>query len=87
MNNVQSACQEHICGTYARFPVTFVRGKGCTLWDEEGREYLDFLAGIAVCNLGHSHPDLAKVLCDQANTLIHVSNLFYTRPQVELASN
>jgi acetylornithine aminotransferase len=83
---VQSACQDHICGTYARFPVTFVRGKGCTLWDEEDKEYLDFLAGIAVCNLGHSHPDLARVLCDQANTLIHVSNLFYTRPQVELAS-
>ncbi len=86
MENVQLACQEHICGTYARLPVVFVRGEGCKLWDDQGKEYLDFLAGIAVCNLGHAHSELADVLCEQAKTLIHVSNLFYTTPQVHLAA-
>lgn len=85
MEDVQKACSEFVCGTYARLPVTFVRGKGCRLWDEDGKEYLDFLAGIAVCNLGHSHEGVTRVLCEQADILTHVSNLFYTRPQVELA--
>lgn len=86
MEDVRSACQDHICATYARLPVLFTRGRGCRLWDDKGKEYLDFLAGIAVCNLGHSHPELTRVLCEQADTLVHVSNLFYTRPQVELAA-
>ena len=86
MKDVQSSCQESIFGTYARLPVVFVRGKGTRLWDQSGKEYLDFLAGIAVCNLGHCHPELTKVICQQADTLVHVSNLFYTRPQVELAA-
>ena len=81
-----SACEKNICSTYARLPVVFVRGKGCRLWDDQGKEYLDFLAGIAVCNLGHSHPDLARVMCEQAQQLIHVSNLFFTEPQVQLAA-
>lgn len=86
MEEIQSACQQHICGTYARLPVVFVRGKGCSLWDDSGKEYLDFLAGIAVCNLGHCHPEVSRVLRKQADTLVHVSNLFYTQPQVELAA-
>lgn len=86
MDNVQSACHEHIFNTYGRLPVTFVRGEGCTLWDDSGREYLDFLAGIAVCNLGHSHQELARVMFEQATTLVHVSNLFYTLPQIDLAA-
>lgn len=86
MEEIQAACQQSIFSTYARLPVAFVRGKGCRLWDERGKEYLDFLAGIAVCNLGHCHPEITKVMCEQAATLVHVSNLFYTRPQVELAS-
>ncbi len=86
MDDLMSACNEHICGTYARIPVAFVRGRGCKLWDDAGREYLDFLAGIAVCNLGHCHPELTKVIREQAETLVHVSNLFYTRPQIELAA-
>lgn len=86
MEDIRLACQEHICATYARLPVVFTRGSGCILWDENGKEYLDFLAGIAVCNLGHSNPDLTRVLCDQARTLTHVSNLFYTQPQVKLAA-
>ncbi|MBC8200031.1 MAG: aspartate aminotransferase family protein [Desulfobacterales bacterium] len=75
-----------IAKTYNRFPIVITRGKGCTLWDSEGRAYTDFVAGIAVCNLGHAHPGVSKVLSDQANTLFHVSNLYYTVPQVELAS-
>ncbi len=85
MGDVQKACSQYICKTYARLPVTFVKGKGCRLWDASGKEYLDFLAGIAVCNLGHCHEEITRTLCDQADTLIHVSNLFYTQPQVELA--
>ena len=72
--------------TYKRTPVVFSRGSGCTLWDTEGRSYLDFVAGIAVCNLGHAHPAVSKALCEQAKTLVHVSNLYYTMPQTELAA-
>ena len=78
--------QRHICPTYSRLPVTFVRGDGCFLYDENGKEYLDFVAGIAVCNLGHCPQELADTLCEQARILVHVSNLFYTKPQIELAS-
>jgi len=74
-----------IAKTYKRFPVVLTRGSGCTLWDENGKRYTDFLAGIAVCNLGHAHPKVAAALCEQAQTLWHVSNLFYTIPQLELA--
>src|SRR5512139_1022586 len=86
MEDVKLSCEENIFGTYARLPVVFVRGQGIRLWDEAGKEYLDFLAGIAVCNLGHCPPELTRVICQQADTLVHVSNLFYTRPQVELAA-
>jgi acetylornithine/N-succinyldiaminopimelate aminotransferase len=72
-----------IAATYTRFPLVLIRGKGCTLWDIDGRAYTDFMAGIAVCNLGHAHPRITQVLADQANTLWHVSNLYYTVPQVE----
>ncbi|MGD8529869.1 MAG: aspartate aminotransferase family protein [Syntrophobacterales bacterium] len=61
------------------------RGSGCYLWDQEGREYLDFVAGIAVCNLGHCPSGVAQVLYEQAKQLVHVSNLYYTEPQVKLA--
>jgi acetylornithine aminotransferase/acetylornithine/N-succinyldiaminopimelate aminotransferase len=72
-------------GTYSRFPAAMVRGEGCRLWDAEGREYLDFLAGIAVCSLGHCHPAVTEAVCRQAGSLVHVSNLFHTQPQIELA--
>ncbi len=75
-----------IAKTYNRFPIVITKGKGCTVWDSEGQAYTDFVAGIAVCNLGHAHPGVSKALSDQANTLFHVSNLYYTVPQVELAS-
>lgn len=71
--------------TARRMPVTLVRGEGTRVWDDEGREYLDFVAGIATDTLGHAHPGLAEAIATQARTLIHTSNLFYTQPQVELA--
>jgi len=68
-----------------RLPVTIVRGEGTRVWDDAGKEYLDFVAGIAVVSLGHSDPQLADVIAKQAHTLITVSNIFYTEPQIELA--
>jgi acetylornithine/N-succinyldiaminopimelate aminotransferase len=71
--------------TYARFPVEFVRGEGVRLWDSEGNEYLDFLAGISVCTVGHCNPDVVEAVREQAGRLMHTSNLFYTEPMVRLA--
>ncbi|MDM8553020.1 aspartate aminotransferase family protein, partial [Desulfobacterales bacterium HSG2] len=75
-----------IAATYKRPPVVFEKGKGCTLWDTAGRAYTDFVSGIAVCNLGHAHPRVVAALSAQAETLFHVSNLYYTIPQTKLAS-
>jgi predicted acetylornithine/succinylornithine family transaminase len=72
--------------TYLPAPVTFVRGKGSYLWDDEGRRYLDFLSGLAVTSLGHAHPVVAEALARQARTLLHVSNLYDTEPQHEVAA-
>ena len=72
--------------TYPPQRVTFVRGKGSELWDADGKRYLDFLAGIAVTSLGHSHPAVAEAICEQANTLLHVSNLFGTTVGPDVAS-
>jgi acetylornithine aminotransferase len=83
---IQQECSRHIFGTYTRFPIAFVRGEGCRLWDDAGKEYLDFLAGIAVCALGHCHPEVSLAISEGARKLVHVSNLFYTYPQVELAA-
>lgn len=74
-----------IANTYKRFPVVFTKGHGCTLWDSEGKAYIDFVAGIAVCNLGHAHPKISTAICEQSQRLLHVSNLYYTVPQVHLA--
>jgi acetylornithine/N-succinyldiaminopimelate aminotransferase len=74
-----------LINNYARFPVEFERGEGATLWDADGNAYLDFLAGISVCNAGHCHPRVVAAIEAQARTLIHVSNLFYNRPMVTLA--
>ncbi len=65
-----------LMATYRRLPVRFVRGEGVWLWDQENRRYLDALSGIGVCGLGHAHPAIAEALCDQANTLVHISNLY-----------
>lgn len=67
---------EHLMSTYARLPVAFARGAGAWLWDEQDRRYLDALSGIAVCGLGHAHPDIAAAVSEQAATLLHTSNLY-----------
>ncbi len=71
--------------TYLRHGKPFVRGEGPFLWDEDGKKYIDFLSGIAVCSLGHCHPQITKTIKSQASTLVHLSNLFYTKPQADLA--
>ncbi|MFQ5847791.1 MAG: acetylornithine transaminase [Candidatus Methylomirabilales bacterium] len=74
-----------LANTYARFPVVLERGEGCRVWDVEGKAYLDFVAGIAVCALGHCHPAIVQAIRDQAAKLLHVSNLYYIGPQIRLA--
>jgi len=71
--------------TYGRYPLAMVKGEGCRLFDADGKEYLDFLSGIAVCGLGHCHPAVAKAVQRQVTELVHVSNIYYTLPQTELA--
>ena len=73
-------------GTYARNPVEFVRGEGTRLWDADGNEYLDFLAGISVVQIGHCHPALVEAVTEQAGRLMHVGNLYYTEPAIGLAA-
>lgn len=74
-----------ILETYARFPLTLIRGEGARVWDDKGTSYLDFCAGIAVCSLGHCHPKMVAAIEQQARTLIHVSNLYHTEPAAHLA--
>ena len=71
--------------TYARYPVEFASGSGCVLTDADGNEYLDFLAGISVCNTGHCHPRVVAAIREQAGRLMHVSNLYFNAPMVRLA--
>jgi len=85
MPTTPELAEQYLMQTGRRLPVTFVRGEGCLLYDEDGKEYLDLVAGIAVNVLGHAHPDIARALTGQARTLVHTSNLYFTRPQVELA--
>jgi acetylornithine/N-succinyldiaminopimelate aminotransferase len=83
--DLQSVEARYVLPTYARYPVQLVRGAGCRLWDDEGNEYLDFLAGISVCNTGHCHPEVVGAVQEQAAQLMHTTNLFYTAPGMELA--
>ena len=85
-SEIMKQAEQVIAKTYKRFPVVLAKGNGCTLFDTRGRSYTDFVAGIAVCNLGHSHEGVANAVSAQAQTLTHVSNLYYTIPQVELAA-
>ncbi|RJP75345.1 MAG: acetylornithine transaminase [Desulfobacteraceae bacterium] len=84
-SDIQQRADKVITSTYSRFPVVLTQGTGCELYDETGKKYIDFLAGIAVCNLGHAHPRIREAIRKQSDRLFHVSNLFYTIPQVELA--
>ncbi|MDD5207552.1 MAG: aspartate aminotransferase family protein [Desulfobacterales bacterium] len=85
MEETIQLADKYMFPTYKRVPITLVRGEGCRVWDESGKEYLDFVGGIAVCALGHSSPLVADALAEQSRTLVHVSNLYYTKPQIELA--
>src|SRR5215217_2422111 len=81
-----AAYDTHLVTSYARYPVEFVRGEGPRLWDADGNEYLDFLAGISVSSVGHCHPSVVEAIRAQAGELIHVGNLFYTEPMTRLAT-
>ncbi len=83
--DVIKVSDEVLAQTYGRFPVVIVRGQGCRVWDVEGKEYLDFVAGIGVCNLGHCHPKVVQAIRDQAGKLLHISNLYHIEPQIQLA--
>src|SRR5918999_3788245 len=83
--DVRSREARHVLQTYRRQPVTFVRGQGVRLFDTEGREYLDLLSGIGVASLGHAHPGLARAIAEQAQTLLHTSNLYFHPLQGQLA--
>jgi acetylornithine/N-succinyldiaminopimelate aminotransferase len=85
MTTLSSLYADYVMPTYGRFDLDIERGSGCRVWDFEGREYLDFGAGIAVCSLGHAHPEVTKTVAEQASTLVHTSNLYRTAPQAELA--
>ncbi|MBM3474954.1 MAG: aminotransferase class III-fold pyridoxal phosphate-dependent enzyme, partial [Armatimonadetes bacterium] len=84
-NEIIQLTTQYVMNTYGRQPVAFVRGKGCRLWDAEGEEYLDFLAGIAVCGLGHAPEAVAEAIGEQAKRLLHTSNLYHIAPQSLLA--
>lgn len=87
MNTISTAdlYRDFVMPTYGRFDLAVARGEGIRVWDEKGKEYIDFGAGIAVCSLGHSHPKITQSLSEQAAKLVHTSNLYLTRPQAELA--
>lgn len=85
-SEIQALADQHIINTYGARKIALARGEGATLWDAEGKEYMDFFAGIAVCNLGHAHPAVTEAICAQAKKLLHVSNLYYIENQVKLAA-
>ena len=82
---VVNLTDRYVVTTYGRFPIAPVRGEGCRLWDADGKQYLDFVAGLAVCNLGHCHPRVVRAIQEQAASLLHVSNLYHIPWQSALA--
>lgn len=86
LEELRALDERYVIGTYRRQPVAFVRGEGSTLFDTEGRAYLDFVGGLAVASLGHSHPAVADAIAHQARTLVHVSNLYLNELQPRLAA-
>lgn len=85
MEGIRELSDKNIFKTYTRFPIVVEKAEGCLVWDTEGRSYLDLVAGIAVCNVGHGHPKVIEAIERQLQRLIHISNLYYSKPQVELA--
>ncbi|MEN8772816.1 MAG: acetylornithine/succinylornithine family transaminase [Akkermansiaceae bacterium] len=77
--------KQYVLETYGRFPLTVARGQGTKVWDERGREYLDFCSGIATCSLGHCHPALTRAIAEQSTSLMHCSNLYHIEQQADLA--
>jgi len=84
--SIRELYSRHVLPTYARFDIAFTRGEGSHLWDVNGRRYLDLGGGIAVCALGHAHPELSATIAEQSGKLWHVSNLYYQEPQGRLAA-
>lgn len=82
----QGTFDANVMTTYGRFPIALARGQGCRVWDTDGREYVDFVAGIATCTLGHAHPAMIEAVNQQIQTLHHVSNLYYIPQQGDLAA-
>jgi acetylornithine aminotransferase len=82
---IKAAAGRVLMNTYGRYDLVLAKGAGCRVWDPEGNEYIDFLAGLAVASLGHADPAVAEAVAEQARRLVHVSNLYYTEPQVRLA--
>ncbi|MEN6548317.1 MAG: acetylornithine transaminase [Armatimonadia bacterium] len=82
---ITALTDQYIMKTYGRLPIAFVKGQGCRLWDADGKEYLDFLAGISVLGTGHCHPKVVQAICEQAGRIMHTSNLFQIEPQAKLA--
>jgi len=85
MKAIIDKAEQYIFPTYTRSPVVLTKGKGMKVWDSEGKEYLDFASGIAVLNVGHLHPRVVEAIHKQSKTLMHVSNLYYSEPQIKLA--
>jgi acetylornithine/N-succinyldiaminopimelate aminotransferase len=83
--DIAALTDKYVARTYARTPIALVKGKGVKVWDADGKEYLDFLAGIAVNSLGHCHPAIVRAIRNQSQRLLHVSNLYHIQPQAELA--
>ena len=86
LSELQALERAHAIGTYVRSPVQFVRGAGVSLWDSDGNEYLDFLAGISVLNVGHCHPGVVAAVREQVGLLTHATNLYYTAPALRLSA-
>lgn len=88
MNNEEliKVSQQVLIQNYGRQPIVIVKGEGCRVWDADGKEYIDFVAGIGVCNLGHCYPKVVQAIKEQAAKLLHVSNLYHIAPQIELAN-
>ena len=82
---IRALDQQYVIHTYNRFPVAIDHGQGATVWDVEGKEYIDFAAGIGVCSLGHGNQKWVQAITDQASRLGHISNLYYAQPYVQVA--
>ena len=77
--------EKHVAGNYGRYPIALIKGKGSKVWDKSGKQYIDFVSGLAVDNLGHCHPSVVSAIKKQSEKLLHVSNLYHIEPQSQLA--